>query len=124
MIVAGVVDYNGRMNLKTGLLIALSLCFLCLMVGCATKSPPQPVEPPSDTQGSAFNSEVPIVLPTFTIPEPANINPGKLIGSVYISDRDHKFHRAGCANLALVNTPVPRQQATIQGYSACPVCNP
>jgi hypothetical protein len=63
-------------------------------------------------------------LPTFTVPEPANINPGKILGTVYISDKDRKFHKADCSRLGISNTPINRQSATLQGYDACPVCNP
>jgi hypothetical protein len=105
------------------LLVVLPL--LLLMAGCSLiareHSPTQ-----ADNQGTADSNPggVPIVLPTHTIPEPANINPGKIIGTVYISDQDHNFHRADCSRLGISNTPINRQAAIIQGYGACSTCNP
>ncbi len=111
------------MNLKHSPLLVIILSLL-LAAAC---SPPNtsPLDPePSNNQDSILNRQVPIAVPTFTAPQPANLNPGKFIGTVYISDQDRKFHREDCSNLAPSNTPVPRQQAIIQGYTACPVCNP
>ena len=119
-----VKNYNIVMKFNRYLFVGLTLLVVSLLTACSTSSTPTVSEESTDDQGSSFNPDVPIVVPTFTIPQPAGINPGKFIGTVYISDKDNKFHRADCPNLALTSTPLPRQQATIQGYSACQECDP
>ena len=114
--------YNIDMKLKLGLIIIFSL--LTLISACSTVSTTTPVQEPINDQNSILNKEVPIVPPTFTIDQPAGLNPGKFLGTVYVSDRDHLFHREDCFNLGIPNTPIDRQQALIEGYNPCPVCNP
>ena len=105
------------------IVVTLSLVTVLLLAACsnpATVDPSlTPSESPEDNPGG-----VPLVLPTFTVPEPANINPGKILGTVYISDKDHRFHKADCPRLGISNTPINRQSAILQGYDTCPVCNP
>ncbi len=101
----------------------VTLPLLLLMAGCSLI--PRGTSPtPTDTPDTGTIGGVPIVLPTYNVPEPANINPGKIIGTVYVSDRDHNYHRADCSLLGLSSTPINRQAAIIQGYNACSVCNP
>jgi hypothetical protein len=119
-------SYNAGMKFKLAILI-ISLPLLLVSAGCSPLSTPTPAQAPPDNQHDAIDStsgSIPIAPPTYTVPQPANINPGKFLGTVYISDKDRKFHRAGCPNLATMNTPIARESAIIQGYTACPVCNP
>jgi hypothetical protein len=109
-------------------LISTFITLLSILIaagGCypANTSTPISTSTPDEVIGST-ESGIPIVLPTYTVDQPANINPGKIIGTVYISDRDHNFHKADCPNLGIINTPINQQSAIIQGYSACSVCNP
>jgi hypothetical protein len=114
------------MKFKVAMLI-ISLPLLLVLAACSPSSTPTPTQAPSNNQdnvpGSAAGG-IPIAIPTYTVPQPANINPGKFLGTVYISDKDKKFHRAGCPNLNTINTPIARESAIIQGYTACPMCNP
>jgi hypothetical protein len=119
-----VKNYNIVMKCNRYPFVIISLLLVSLLTACSTANTPTNPEELTDDQGSPFNSDVPIVVPTFAVPQPAGINPGKFIGTVYISDKDNKFHRADCPNLALTSTPLPRQQAVVQGYSACQVCDP
>ncbi len=116
------------MKLKAGAAI-VSLMLLLIGVGCSPNSTtPTATQAPADTQdsliGSTKNVVVPLMLPTYTVPQPPDINPGKFIGTVYISDKDKYFHKAGCPNLGANPAPIDRTGATIQGYSADPFCNP
>jgi hypothetical protein len=111
------------MILKQSLIIIIFSALL-LMSACSLGSNSTSVQEPSPTQDFDFNKGVPIAVPTFTVPQPANINPGKFLGTVYISDKDNKYHREDCLNLASPSTSIPLQQAKIQGYTACPLCNP
>ena len=115
------------MKLKVFSLVFLASTLVSILAGCSTASteasPPPSITDEDYVIGST-NNAVPIVLPTYTVPQPADINPGKIIGSVYISDKDRMFHKQGCPNLGAASTPVIRQSAIIQGYTPCPVCNP
>jgi hypothetical protein len=110
------------MNLKLSFFIVISLALL--LSACSLASNSMSLQEPSPTQDSAFNKDVPIVVPTFTVPQPANINPGKFLGTVYISDRDRYYHKENGLKLGFPSTPTDLQKAKIQGYTACPVCNP
>jgi hypothetical protein len=92
------------MNLKRSLFIVISLA-LMLLSACSLASNSMFLQEPSPTQDSAFNKDVPIVVPTFTVPQPANINPGKFLGRVYISDRDRYYHKENCSKLGFPSTP-------------------
>lgn len=47
-----------------------------------------------------------------------------ILGTVYVGALNRYFHTVSCPNLGSSPTTLSRQAATIQGYSACPVCNP
>ncbi len=112
------------MNLKNGPFIIVPILLLLLSAACSMTAKSTPSPEPVINQDSSPQLGIPIGLPTYTLSEPANINLGKFIGTVYISDKDQKFHRSDCLNLSPASAPLPRQQAIIQGYTACPVCNP
>ncbi len=115
------------MTLKYIGVVILASALVIILAGCSSAATEASL-PPSTTDEDyvigSTNNAVPIVLPTYTVPQPADVNPGKIIGSVYVSDKDRLFHRQGCPNLGASSTAVMRQSAIIQGYSACPVCNP
>jgi hypothetical protein len=97
-----------------------------VVAGCAavrTGTPSAPAASPESSPAD-YPGQVPIVPPTFSIPQPADINPGRIIGTVYISDHDHYFHSAGCPNLGASPTALSRQAAVLQGYAPDPYCNP
>jgi hypothetical protein len=106
-------------------LIIIVLPLFAALAGCSETTPiPTPL-PTNDQDNTVSGSgDVPIVLPTYNVPQPAGINPGKITGSVYISDKDHYFHTKDCPKLGFPSTPVNRQSAIIQGYTADPFCNP
>jgi hypothetical protein len=115
------------MKFKEITLAVISLLVLSCLVACSPVGEVSPSETTPEDQDVVIGSTgtgLPIFLPTYTVPQPANINPGRIIGSVYISDRDKKFHTADCPNLGPDEKAVARQSAVIQGYSPCSVCNP
>ena len=118
--------YPQPVSFSRGLRIDLNGLVILLISGCSAGHSIAPSAPPTEQEtNSAPNSGgVPIVVPTFGIPEPANINPGRIVGTVYIGDLNRYFHTESCPNLGSSPTALSRQAATIQGYSACPVCNP
>jgi hypothetical protein len=115
------------MKLKAAILTITSLLVLSLLAACSAESAPTSTPALPEEQDAVIGATepgLPIILPTYTVPQPANINPGKIIGTVYISNHDKYFHRDGCSNLTTNVTSISRQSAQIQGYTACPVCNP
>jgi hypothetical protein len=115
------------MKLKLISILIILFAVSIMFGGCYSANTSTSTPTPTDTGDYVIGSTesgIPMVLPTYTIDQPANINPGKIIGTVYISDKDHNFHKADCTNLGIINTPVNRQSAIIQGYSPCPVCSP
>jgi len=115
------------MKLKAAILPITSLLLLSLLAACSavnTSTFTPTLTGEEDTIIGVTEPGLPIILPTYTVPQPANINPGKIIGTVCISNHDKYFHRDGCSNLTINITTISRQSAKIQGYSACPVCNP
>ncbi len=115
------------MKVKETLTVAALLLGLLYSAACSSASQASPTETTPEDQDVVIGSTgtgLPIFLPTYTVPQPANINPGKIIGSVYIAEKDKKFHTADCPNLGSDSQAVARQSAIIQGYAPCPVCNP
>jgi hypothetical protein len=106
------------MNVKLKYLFIVLLMVMSVLASCSGSL--------SDRQDSLSStpSDLPLLLPTHTLAQPAEINPGKFIGTVYISDHDNDFHTSGCPNLTTNVRPVPREGALIQGFTACPLCKP
>jgi len=107
-------------------LFAVAAITLGLMGACAAPGLPATATVESSAPASSVEAALPTDLPTHFLPDqnPAFFKPGNIIGTVYISDKDRCFHRPDCTRLASKSTGVIRQQAQIQGYSACPKCNP
>jgi hypothetical protein len=117
-----------RVTIRQALALILAASLLALALAACSSNGPQATPPPSPTNddvviGSTQNY-VPGLLPTYTVPQPVELNPGPMIGTVYISDKDGYFHRPDCPRLGTPSTPIIRPGAMAQGYTACPVCNP
>jgi hypothetical protein len=106
------------MNFKLIFLCIAIVMIISVLAGCSRGLSDRQKTPTSTTNG------LPVLLPTYTLTQPADINPGRFIRTVYISDHDNTFHKSGCPNLTTNINPIPREGALIQGFTACQVCKP
>jgi hypothetical protein len=117
--------YNILVKSRHLIFAIVLLALLAVPAGCSSGTPvPTPLPSASADQALPGPGDVPIVLPTYDIPQPAGINPGRIIGTVYVSSKDHYFHTRDCPNLGPGATAIDRQSALLEGYTADPFCHP
>lgn len=102
--------------------VVAALLAIILMVvilsGCGgstgTETQPTTSEPPAATT----SAPPAVTTTTSTAAEPAGSD------TVYIGETGTKFHTMNCQYLAGTKTPLTRDEAIAQGYTACPFCKP